>query len=364
MISVLVILSTALRDGSYAVRVTGQNDTPIWSARFSKMVNESFAFLTAEAQRSRERVAVRAVPARDGDHRVVYRCGVRGELVPLDVVEDLRDILARGRSVLDIAMFGAATAQAAPPLSEKDKKNTYFPIATTEQAWQSMEGQPHMQALTQNQRDSLRRLQPFETGDFAISEFARIHNEDKHQSPQQLVVIPDPQFVMMFENILPLPMLAEEYWLEWVEPLPAVANRVVVFEYRSLDPIQDAGIEEMPVALAVEVGGMRRDVEHFLWDVISFISRATAILHDGDTKLADSFRDYFTSRRTELEYFRKMLVDGDAEAERAWLAMRGQEQTGKSVEDVKLHLLAALPGSPLHRRRELPPIEVAQSGSL
>ncbi len=58
---------------------------------------------------------MRAVPTRDGDYRVVYRCGVRGELIPLDVIEDLRDILARGRSVLDIAMFSAVCGPSKSP---------------------------------------------------------------------------------------------------------------------------------------------------------------------------------------------------------------------------------------------------------
>ncbi len=59
----------------------------------------------------------------------------------------------------------------------------------------------------------------------------------------------------VFENIIiPLPMLSAELWLQWIEPLPAVGNRVEVFEYRSADPIEHFGVEELPVALAVEVG--------------------------------------------------------------------------------------------------------------
>ncbi len=83
-------------------------------------------------------------------------------------------------------------AQANPPLGEKEERNTYFPIAATEQAWRSMEGQPHMQALSRKQRDELRLIQPFATGDTVISEFAQVHNEDKHQFPLKLVVIPGP----------------------------------------------------------------------------------------------------------------------------------------------------------------------------
>lgn len=111
--------------------MASKDNSPVWRKRLSKMLKESFDFIGSNAKRHRESVAVRAIPKRDGDYRVVFRFGVRGEVLPDDAVEDFRDILARGRSILDIAMFTVVTAQAIPPLTDREQRNTYFPIATT-----------------------------------------------------------------------------------------------------------------------------------------------------------------------------------------------------------------------------------------
>lgn len=304
--------------------MTEEKARPAWANRLGKMIQECFDLIGKSAKWHRESVAVRGVPVRDGDHRIVYRFGVRGNLLPEDLVEDFRDILARGRSVLDIAMFTAAVAAANPLLTDKERRNTYFPIASTEESWRSMVGQAHMKALTQSQKDALRAIQPFVTGDPVIAEFARIHNEDKHQSPLKLAVIPDPKFVMLFRHLDPLPENTAEYWIDWVDPLPQVANRVEFVEYRSLDPIRDAGIEDVPIALAVRVGDEWRDVQDLLWDVMEFVSRASAILDDGNTDLADSMKAIIDVEREQLAAFKRMMIDRDPAAEKEWMRLAGE----------------------------------------
>ena len=303
--------------------MTSKDDRPVWHKRLGKMLQESFDFIGSNAKRHRESVAVRAIPKRDGDYRVVYRFGVRGELLPDDVVEDFRDILARGRSVLDISIFTAVMEQANPPLTDREQRNTYFPIAATEAAWRSAEGHPYMKALTDKQRKRLRAIQPFVTGDAVIAEFAKIHNDDKHQMPMTLGVIPDPEFVMIWDHLDPPREMTREWWIDWVEPLPAVENGVDFVEYRSLDPIIDAGIEDVPIALAVLVNGEWRDVQHMLWDVMEFITRASSILHDGDVGLANAFKELFGLQRAQLAAFKKMMLEHDPDAEAEWLRLSG-----------------------------------------
>lgn len=308
---------------------------PVWSKRLRRMIQESFNFIGAAASHHRERVAVRAVPIRDGDHRIVYRFGVRGELLPEDLVEDFRDILGRARSVLDIAMFGAATAVANPPLTDRQKHATYFPIAGTREQWNSAAGQPHMRALTEQQRGALREMQPFVTGNQVIAEFARIHNDDKHQRPLELFVIPDPEFVMLFRHLDPSPDETHEFWVDYVTPLPPVAQRVEFVEYRSVDAIRSAGVEDVPIALAVAVDGEWRDVQHLLWDLMEFVVRGASILDNGDTELADSMQSYFGSERALLDAFKKMMTTGDPAAEREWKSLAGfdEDDPGSATHD-------------------------------
>lgn len=296
---------------------------PVWSNRLRKVIQESFDLIGNAANHHRESVAVRAVPVRDGEYRVVYRFGVRGTLLPEDIVEDFRDVLGRARSVLDIAMFNAANAAARPPLTNKQQRNTFFPIASTEDQWNSMVGQPHMQALTQKQRDALGSVQPFMTGNQVIAEFAKLHNEDKHQRPLELSVIPDPEFVMVFAHLDPPPEGTREYWIDFISPLPAVEQRVDFVEYRSVDRIRSAGVEDVPIALAVWVDNEWRDVQHLLWDVMEFVTRAASILDDGNTDLADSMKAYFDAEWLQLAAFKKMMLTGDVDAEREWLRLAG-----------------------------------------
>lgn len=321
---------------------------PVWGARFARLVQESFDFLGSQSDRSNEHLVVRAIPRSDGRHRVVYRYGVLGELLPFDVIEDFRDILARGRSVLDIAMFDAVTRQASPPLTARQERSTYFPIAATEADWNSLAGQPYMTALTADQLKNLEKLQPFVTGSGTLSEFAKVHNDDKHQAPLRLAVVPDAEFVMIFDHLFPPPASAGECWVDWVAPLAPVENGKDFVEYRSTEVIAGAAVEDVPVALAVEVSSGWRDVQHFLWEVLEFISRATAVLHDGDMKLADALRDYFAFRRDELEAFRKMLVEHDAASEAQWLTSRGGSAVPHDVDGIHLHPMATRPGVPVH----------------
>jgi hypothetical protein len=321
---------------------------PVWGARFARLVQESFDFLGSQSDRKNEHLVVRAIPRSDGEHRVVYRYGVLGELLPLDVIEDFRDILARARSVLDIAMFDAVTRQASPPLTARQERSTYFPIAATEADWKSLAGQPHMKALTVKQLTKLENIQPFVTGSATLSEFAKVHNDDKHQAPVRLAVVPDVEFVMLFNHLFPPPASAGEYWVDWVTPLAPVENGKDFVEYKSTEVIVRAAVEDVPVALAVEVPTGWRDVQHFLWEVLEFTSRATAVLHDGDMKLADALRDYFAFRRDELAAFRRMLVEHDAASEAQWLTSRGGSAVPHGADGIHLHPVATRPGVPVH----------------
>ncbi|OAN37436.1 hypothetical protein A4X16_16635 [Microbacterium sp. H83] len=260
---------------------------------------------------------------RDGDHRIVYRFGVRGELIPDEMTEKLRDILGRARSLLDIAMFTASTAAASPPLTESQERGVYFPIAETQSQWDKAIQKPHMMALEQSQRDALRAMQPFATGDPVITWFQKIHNDDKHRTPLQLATIPDPEFVMVFEHIEPPLHETREYWLDWVEPLPQVAQRVEFVECRSVDVIRPLDVEDVPIALAIWVDDGWRDIQHMLWDVIEFTVRGCQILDDGDTGLADSFKTYFGHMRAQLDAFTRMMRTGDPDAEREWKRLSG-----------------------------------------
>jgi hypothetical protein len=295
---------------------------PVWHERLGYLIQEAFDYIGKASSHHRDNLVVRAVPVRDGDRRIVYRYGVRGDAVPYALVEELRDVLGRARSLLDNAMFTAATDVANPPLTEKQERRIYFPIATTADAWDEMASSPHMKALSQAQRDGLRAIQPFETGNPVVTWFQEIHNTDKHRRPLVLAAIPDPEFVMMFLHLDP-PYGSNEYWVDWVDPLPPIANRVEFVEYRTVEVIRDAGIEDVPVALAIWVDNGWRDIQHMLWDVLEFTTRAAAYLSDGDLAVANSMKAYFDAERSQLAAFKKMMVTGDPDAEAEWLRLSG-----------------------------------------
>jgi hypothetical protein len=285
------------------------------------MIDESFEFLRSTAHHLGTKVVVRGIPVQDGEHRLTYRYGVRGDLLPSDFVEDLRDILARAQSVLDIAMSQAVTGSANPPLAEKQRRNTYFPIAHTVDSWMSMLGQPHMKVLSRTQIRALREIQPFVTGNRAIALFHRVHNLDKHEAPLELAVIPDPEFLMMFSGIEPRTSM---HWIEWVEPLPAVKNRVEFAHYRCADPITHAGIEEIPLGLVIWVDDQWSDIQHLLWDVIEFVTRAAAILSGTSLMPANLMRNLFHAERAQLGAFKDMMME----------ASRTGSQTAPAAEEL------------------------------
>lgn len=295
---------------------------PVWENRHRRMIDESFDFLRSTSEYHRTRVVVRGVPVRDGDYRVIYRYGVRGELVPGDFVEDLRDILGRAQSVLDIAMAQAVKAAANPPLTPKELRNTYFPIAASESAWRSTLGQRHMKVLSGSQLRALRKIQPFVTGEGVISWFHKIHNTDKHDEPLVLKVVPDPEFVMLFDQVEPR---TSEHWIDWVEPLPPVENGVEFASYKCVDPITDAGVEQVPLGLVIWVEDDWRDIQHMLWDVMEFTTRACAILSDTSKAPANLMRNLFRAERDQLAAFKAMMTEAartgaktDAFAEQEW----------------------------------------------
>lgn len=298
--------------------MTSQNALPVWAKRLKKLIQESLDFIGSSNDHLRTNVIVRGIPVKDSEYRVIYRYGVRGVLVPDDMVEDFRDILGRARSVLDIAMSTAVTASANPPLTPKQQNQTYFPIAADEASWKSMLGQPHLKALPPTQVAALRAIQPFVTGDEVIAKFSKVHNKDKHEQPLELAVIADPEFVMIFEHIRPLPRVTP-HSLDWVDPIPAVENRVEFVTYTSSQPIEEVDLEEVPIALAIWIDGQWRDVQHMLWDLIEFTERAAAVLGSGDTALADLLKTYFDAERTQLAAFKELFTTTDRDlAEREW----------------------------------------------
>lgn len=317
-----IVLSDGARSGPVWGEMANGNQAPIWAKRHRRMIDETFDFLRSTSQYLSTRVVVRAIPLRDGDYRAVYRYGVRGVLVPNDFEEDLRDILARAQSVLDIAMTAAVTAAASSPLTTKESRNTYFPIASTEASWKSTVGQAHMKALSRSQLSALRAIQPFVTGDGVISWFHKVHNSDKHESPLQLKVIPDREFIMLFDEIEPR---SSEHWIDWVEPLPPIENRTEFVSYRCADPITSAGIERIPLGLVIWVAGDWRDIQHMLWDVMEFTTRASAILSNTSKAPANLMRKLFQAERRQLAAFKEMMTAAtltgsrtDTAAEREW----------------------------------------------
>ncbi|WP_460572976.1 hypothetical protein [Humibacter soli] len=252
-------------------------------------------------------VVVRGVPVLDGDRRVIYRYGVRGVPAPDGWDEELHDILGAAGSVLEIAMFNVATSQANPSLTPSQESRTHFPIASTEAGWRSMAGQPHIRALTTAQRDELRAIQPFATGDPIMAWFHTVYNHDRHRRPLELAAIPDPEFVMLFMNIEP-PMGTNEYWLDWIDPLPRIENGVEFVAYRSKQRIRRAGLEDVPVSLAIWVDGRWQDIQDLLWEVMEFTARACAILSNEDVSHVDALREYMTAERQQLAVFRKMMT--------------------------------------------------------
>ncbi|QIS43648.1 hypothetical protein [Clavibacter capsici] len=297
---------------------------PIWGKRLGYLIQECFDFIGEVAAHHREKLVVRAVPVRKSQTEISYRYAVRGNLLPDNTDEKLRDIFGRARSVLDIAMFTAVKAAANPALTPKQERNTYFPISKDEAGWKSVCGQPHMQALSQSQRDNLRNIQPFVTQTSAISWFSDAHNVDKHQRPLVLSTIVDPEIVMFFGHLVPQ-FGTVEYWLDWVNPLPAVEQRVEFARYRTIQPIFRAGVEDVPVSLGMWSEGQWRDIQHLLWDLLEFTARACELLDDGDTSMADAMKDYFGHERDQLNAFNKMMLTGDPKAEAEWLRLADQK---------------------------------------
>lgn len=243
--------------------------------------------------------------------------------MPWDLDEALHDVLNAAGSVLEIAMFSVVSNQANPPLTSQQKRKVLFPIAATEQDWDSLLGQPHVKALSQAQREALRAMQPFVTRDDVMTWFRKVYNDDRHRRPLEIVSIPDPEFVMLFMGIDP-PMGAQQDWLDWVNPVPPIANGIEFVEYRSSRPIVSAALEDVPITLAIWVGGRWWDVQHLLWDVMVFVARACGVLAGSDLTHVDVMREYFDAERAQLTAFQMMMttasrshssIDHDSELE-------------------------------------------------
>ena len=305
-------------------------DLQVWEKRLGRVVRDGFAFIHAGARHQRTSVAVRAVPKRVGDRSIVYRYGVRGEPAPWELDEALHDVLNAAGSVLEIAMFTVASKQASPPLTPHQDRKVVFPIAATERDWNALLGQPHMRALSVNQVKALHAMQPFMTGNDVMAWFRKIYNDDRHRRPLELKSIPDPEFVMLFMGINP-PMGAHRDWLDWVDPVPPIANGIDFVEYRSTHPILDATLEEVPITLAIWIGGKWWDVQHLLWDVMEFVVRASAVLAGRDLAHVDVLRDYFAAERAQLDAFKTMMSTAsrshsriDPDLDREWQRLSAQ----------------------------------------
>jgi hypothetical protein len=84
-------------------------------------------------------------------------------------------------------------------------------------------------------------------------------------------------------------------------------------------------LEDVPIALALWVGDRWCDIQHLLWDLMEFTTRARAILDDGDTGLADAMKDFFGHQRDQLTAFKEMMLTGDPDAEKRWLGLSGMD---------------------------------------
>ncbi|PFG31173.1 hypothetical protein [Paramicrobacterium agarici] len=296
-----------------------ENSYDPWRERFIVLIEEVFNFLSEAAEHHRSGVSVKAEPRLfDRNRRAVYRLRVRGELVPFRWADRVSTILFRARSILDIVMFHAVAADSKVPLTEPQARRVYFPIVFDESQWQDALGKHHLRLLSEPHKKALRSVQPFVTGNPAPRFLGEFHNRDKHRRPIDIQTTVDEEFVMLFSGVRFGNRGSGEYWIDWEDPMPAFANGAELVTYRTTHPMISAAAEDVPIAPSIIRDGQRFDLQHLLWDLLSFVTRAEAVMSDGNTSVAESMAAYFEAERTQLESFKKMMLTGD---ETEWLTL-------------------------------------------
>ena len=280
--------------------------------RIGILMQESLNFIGAAAAHHRERVAVKAVPRLSADKkRVVYVVRVRGELIPIELEHRLSGILFQARATLDRAMFAAATGDPSLSYSETEQRDVAFPIAESAEAWNKLLRKKHMSALGAKKVGQLRRIQPFVTGKPIATTLNDLHRFDKHRDPLELVVIADPQFPMLFDHVVDHPEGPGEWWIDFTQPNPPIADGLELVERRTLRPMISVGIEDVPLTCAAPLGGEFVDIQDLLWDAMEFVSRAAEILDGKDTRVADGMAAYIDAERTQLAAFHRGIYEDD-----------------------------------------------------
>lgn len=307
--------------------VTKKEDARPWDARLWHLVRESQDYIQRSGAFKNEAVKVTSVATlRDRNRRAVYSLRVRGG-ADLDTwVEELRDIVGRAHTVLDNAMWDAATRDGTVSYSAREEKQIYFPIAADSTEWSTFETKKHASALSAATRASLRAIQPFITGSDISLWLRTVNNTDKHRYPLNLSIRIDEQFVMLFHDIGHGKDGSGATDIDWIDPLPELRNREKLVEYRSENAIVAAPELDVPLTLCIQIGSEWVDLQDFLWDITEFVARAAGILRDGNTLLADYLKAHFDFEREQLAASRKMMIDGDPIAEMTWLAMSEQRE--------------------------------------
>lgn len=283
-----------------------------WAERFASLIEEAFNLLGEAAEYHQNQVSVIAQPQLfDRNRRAVYRLRVRGELVQFRWSDRLSTILFRARSILDVLMYHAVESDSTAPLSERQKRQIYFPIVLDELKWQNIRSKFHIRALSDAHKEGLRSIQPFVTGSTGPQILGTFHTNDKHRSPEQVHASIDEEFVMLFNGVQFGKRGRGEYWIDWANPLPDLVSGAELVTFRTSHPITKAKAEKVPIALSVTMLNRRFDLQHLLWDVLSFVARAEAALTDGDSTFADLLSAYFDAEHAQLNAFKKMMTTGD-----------------------------------------------------
>lgn len=290
-----------------------------WRERFIVLVEEVFNFLSEAAHHHQHNVSVRAEPRLfDRNRRAVYRLRVRGELVPFRWADRVSTILFRARSILDIVMFHAVATDTKEPLTEGQAKRVYFPLVFEESEWAGVLSKHHVRVLSEAHKNALRSVQPFVSGNTAPRFLGDFHNRDKHRRPINIQTTVDQEFVMLFNGLQFGERGRGEYWITWNDPIPELVTGSELVTYRTTHSIVSAKAEKVPIALSIYLGDQRFDLQHLLWDILSFVTRVEAVMSDGDSSFAESLAAYFEAERAQLEAFRKMMITGD---DSEWLSL-------------------------------------------
>ena len=320
VVVVIRVRAEAWQSRHVAIGQGSASDEAQWEPRLRYLVKEINDFLAevGEFRATPKRVtAVPVMPIRDRNRRVTYTMRVDGEPFPEAWVEQVRDMISRARSLLDNAMWTAAHRDPSVIYNSDQSRRIYFPVAKNASDWAAFEKTAHGASLTSAVRTALRGIQPFVTGAFTVTLLSKSNNDDKHKLPLSLQMMPDRLFVF-YPDVDFGKRGRGKTNFALSAPLLPIGNRILG-EFTSEYPIARARSFDVPTALCISIGQDWVDVQDFLWDVLEMVVRATAILSDGDTSLADGVKRYIRQQRAQLDAFRK-IFDGDVVAQALWEA--------------------------------------------